>query len=67
MNIIRERHRFVVKESADSEPYVTIEPLKGKERALNLYLTAGSTIHAAEALARYLNDNVAALGFQRGD
>ncbi len=63
MKIVRENHRFVVKESANGEPYVTIEPFKGRERALNFYLASGASIQAAEALARYLNDNVTALGF----
>lgn len=64
MKILREKHRFVVKEGADGAAYVTIEPSDGKERALNLYLAPGSSIDAVRAVARYLNENIAALGFQ---
>lgn len=63
MKINREKHRFVVKESANGEPFIAIEPLQTKERTVNFYLAPGSNYDAVQAVARYLNENVASLGF----
>jgi len=52
-----------VKESANGEPYVAVEPLQAKERTVNLYLAPGSDYDAVQAVARYLNENVISLGF----